>query len=115
MSRPRYHTIALHPAASPKPEAGQPCNGCGVCCALETCPLARLRFWQRRGPCPALRWVATADAAPCYRCGLLAAPEDYWPLGARWLPLLQRLTRRWIAAGTACDAGYEVESPDSPP
>lgn len=109
MPRPRYFTIALHPAAPPKPDVGQPCNGCGVCCALETCPLARLRFWQRHGPCPALRWENSGTDSGHYRCRLLAAPADYWPLPARWTPLLQRLTRRWIAAGTACDAGYVLD------
>lgn len=96
-----YQTIRLHRAAPPKPPAGQPCNGCGVCCALETCPAARLRFLRKTGPCPALEWAA-ADSH--YRCGLLTRPGHY--LG--WLPggaeaLARRLFGRWIAAGRGCD------------
>jgi hypothetical protein len=60
--------IHLHHAAPRKPEAGAPCNGCGVCCALETCPPARLRFLRARGPCPALEWSAKENR---YHCGLL--------------------------------------------
>lgn len=93
--------IHLHRAAPAKPAAGQPCNGCGVCCALETCPAARLRFRQAAGPCPALAW-SEADAR--YRCGLLATPRRYFGwLPARVEPLARRLLARWIAAGQGCD------------
>lgn len=100
-------TLHLHRAAPPKPAVGQPCNGCGVCCALETCPLARLRFLRKNGPCPALEW--TADESR-YRCGLLARPGAY--LG--WLPslaepLARRLCARWIAAGDGCDCSAEIQ------
>lgn len=99
-------TIHLHRAAPAKPAAGQPCNGCGVCCALETCPAARLRFRQTAGPCPALEWSATQTR---YRCGLLTRPGRY--LG--WLPaageaLAGRLFARWIAAGQGCDCDAET-------
>ncbi|HET7776644.1 MAG TPA: hypothetical protein VFK74_09765 [Azospira sp.] len=98
--------IHLHRGAPPKPAPGRPCNGCGVCCAAETCPLARLRFLQRRGPCPALEWAGETDH---YRCGLLRRPERYWPLLPAWAaPLARQLTRRWIAAGTHCDSQAEI-------
>lgn len=107
-----HRTIRLHRHAPEKPAVGQPCNGCGLCCALETCPLARLRFWQVNGPCPALLWQADGAGMQDgnrYACGLLLFPARYWPGLPRWsIPLLQRLTRRWIAAGQGCDAGYEV-------
>jgi len=96
--------IHLHRAAPAKPAAGEACNGCGVCCALETCPLARLRFLRRRGPCPALRWQAEEGR---YRCDLLADP-------GRWLPLPaafgRRLVGRWIAAGSGCDCDFEPDA-----
>lgn len=101
-------TIQLHRAAPAKPAEGQPCNGCGVCCALETCPVARLRFRQARGPCPALEWSATGN---CYRCGLLVRPRHY----LKWLPaseaVARRLFARWISAGNGCDCSAEVQSP----
>ena len=98
------HVIHLHRAAPPKPAVGAACNGCGVCCVVETCPLARLRFLRRRGPCPALLW---RDDEGRYRCGLLAEPT-------RWLPLPEALARRWvarwIAAGKGCDCDYEAQT-----
>lgn len=97
--------IHLHLKAPAKPAEGQPCNGCGVCCALETCPAGRLRFLQKAGPCPALCW---SDGENRYYCGLLAKPSDYFG----WLPkngekIARRLMARWIAAGTGCDCNAE--------
>lgn len=94
----REITVELHREAPAKPAEGQPCNGCGVCCALETCPLGQLRFLRRRGPCPALTW---SDEAGRYHCGLLLAhsPDS----------LRGRLCARWIAAGSGCDCSAEVQ------
>lgn len=99
--------IHLHRDAPAKPAVGQPCNGCGVCCALETCPAARLRFLQKRGPCPALEWLA---AERRYRCGLLTQPDHYlgW-LPSAAVPLGRRLFARWIAAGEGCDCSAEIQ------
>ncbi|HRE17184.1 MAG TPA: hypothetical protein PLW86_08970 [Rhodocyclaceae bacterium] len=94
--------IYLHPDAPAKPPTGATCNGCGVCCAMETCPSGLLLFRQRRGPCPALRW---SPPAARYFCGLLLAPEDYLPWLPRWCrPLASRFFKRWIAAGIGCDS-----------
>ena len=70
-----------------KPPYGDPCNGCGFCCQLETCPLARLRYWRIAGPCPALVWNKNR-----YECGMLMRAK--W-----WRPLVAR----WIAVGIGCD------------
>lgn len=97
------HTvILLHPAAPAKPTAGQPCNGCGVCCAWAPCPLGMLLSRRRRGPCTALVWLHGH-----YRCGVLTAPRQYLP----WLPagLARRLAWRWIAAAQGCDADLDVD------
>lgn len=88
--------IHLHRQAPPKPAPGAPCNGCGVCCAAETCPLGLLLFRRRRGPCPALEWHAD-EGGGRYRCGLLVPPRP-----------LHALFARWIAAGTGCDSDAEV-------
>jgi len=105
----REQIIHLHRGSPSKPAEGQPCNGCGVCCGLETCPAGRLRFLQKRGPCPALEWSPDDSR---YYCGLLRQPGRY--LG--WLPsfsatLARRLMTRWIAAGAGCDCSAEV-APD---
>lgn len=74
---------------------GAPCNGCGLCCLAEPCPLGMLLSRRRRGACVALRW---SEAEQRYRCGAVAHP---------WLG---RLARRWIAAGAGCDADLQVHN-----
>ncbi|POA97334.1 hypothetical protein C2134_15955 [Chromobacterium sinusclupearum] len=86
--------------APAKPAAGQPCNGCGVCCAAAPCPLSRLLLKHRAGPCPALEWDA-----PRYRCGLLQTPRRYLPRLPAWAePGFRRLARRYLAIGHGCDS-----------
>lgn len=93
----------LHAEAPPKPTEGQPCNGCGLCCAAERCPVAWLFLPRGSGSCSALEWDGNAGR---YRCGMVAHPATH----VRWLP------RRWeagaarwfayrIAAGKGCDFG----------
>ena len=103
----REAIIHIHRSAPAKPAVGQACNGCGVCCALETCPVSRLRFLKVRGPCPALEWVAEESR---YRCGLISRPKHYFG----WLPsaasgLMAHLLARWIAAGQGCDCSADVQ------
>ncbi len=100
--RTEEQVIWLHQLAPAKPAMGQACNGCGVCCALEPCPVAMVFLWQRTGRCRALEWHE--DAAQ-YRCGMLLGPERYVPALPRFLRgVMRRMVGRWIAAGTACDA-----------
>lgn len=100
-------TVVLRSGVPDKPPMGTPCNGCGVCCAAETCPAGRLRFLRRAGPCPALQW----DEAGCrYRCGLISAPGRYFPyLSAELAGALARHIARRIAAGEGCDSDAQVE------
>lgn len=102
-----YPVIHLHAEAPAKPAPGQACNGCGVCCAWQPCPLGVLVTGRRHGACAALQWH---EADLRYRCGMVDAPETAWPALPR--PLrgpLKRLARRWIAAGAGCDSDLEVE------
>ena len=99
--------IHLQRSAPGKPAEGQACNGCGVCCALETCPAGRIRFWQKQCPCPALEWSAPENR---YLCGLLLRPKHYLD----WLPnsaesSTRKLLARWIAAGSGCDCSADTE------
>jgi hypothetical protein len=101
--------IRLHPAAPPKPAESAPCNGCGVCCAAEPCPVGVLVSGRRSGACSALAWVEEAGR---YRCGLVSAPRDVLPGLPRVLvPLVSRLARRWISAASGCDSDLVVERP----
>jgi hypothetical protein len=70
--------IKIHPDAPPKPAVGAPCNGCGVCCLAEPCPLGVILSRRLKGACVALRW------------------DGNW------------LVKRWIASGTGCDCSLEV-------
>jgi len=97
--------VRLHADAPPKPALAAPCNGCGICCAVEPCPLARFALGVRAGVCPALEW----DGANLrYSCGMARRPASY--LG--WLPArldawVARRCLRWIAAGHGCDCDAE--------
>ena len=95
--------ILLHPQAPPKPDAGKPCNGCGVCCAAAPCPLGMWLSRRRQGACVALAW---SDKQERYRCGALAHPDRWLP----WLPqrAAAALARRWIAAAKGCDSDLLV-------
>ena len=102
--------IWLQPDAPPKPAAGAPCNGCGLCCLAEPCPLGMVISRRRHGACAALRWDAEASR---YWCGALHEPVALLPAWASVAaPLLGRLARRWIAAGVGCDAHLQAESRD---
>lgn len=101
--------IHVEPEAGSKPPLGAPCNGCGVCCLVEPCPLGVLLSRRRLGACVALRWQV--DVAQ-YRCGAILAPHALLTqcLPRALMPLrpllgwvLQRGAQRWVAAGQGCD------------
>jgi len=105
------HIISQAPA---KPKVGAPCNGCGVCCLLEPCPLGVLLSGFREGACRALQWQADSLQ---YRCGAITQPQAEltkrlpWVLrplvpGLAWL--LRRWAKRWVAAGIGCDCDVQV-------
>jgi hypothetical protein len=100
--------IRLHPAVPAKPAVGAACNGCGVCCAAEPCPLGIVLSRRTRGACVALDWD---EAAVRYRCGALATPQRW----LRWLPPAwgRALAARWIAAGRGCDSDLEPATASS--
>jgi hypothetical protein len=91
--------IHIHPAAPPKPAEGQTCNGCGVCCLAEPCPVGILVSRRRHGACKALQW---SEARQRYVCGMLAARGEGF-----FSRMLARLIGRWIAAGVGCDSDLE--------
>lgn len=105
--REPFRVVHLQPLAPAKPPVGTACNGCGLCCAAEPCPLGMVLSRRRRGSCVALQW---SEPEARYRCGALAEPQ-------RWLPALpegmaRSLAARWIAAGRGCDAELEPADPD---
>ncbi|MDP2794347.1 MAG: hypothetical protein Q8O25_09765 [Sulfurisoma sp.] len=103
---PTVAFVRLRADAPPKPLVGVPCNGCGVCCAVEPCPVARFALGVRAGACPALEWDG---ATARYYCGMAQRPADYlgW-LSPRLNTWAARCCQRWIAAGHGCDCDAEV-------
>ena len=102
-------TIDLHEQAPPKPEYGEPCNGCGVCCAAEPCPVACLFLFQFKGRCRALLWQ---EESARYACGMVVQPDRY----SRLIPgfarrLMGAFFATRIAANKGCDADIEVAEP----
>jgi hypothetical protein len=62
---------------------------------------------RRQGACVALRWN---EAERRYRCGMADDPAGV--LGRRWgllSPVIRRLARRWISAGSGCDATLDAQ------
>ncbi|MCZ2497332.1 hypothetical protein GN316_11225 [Xylophilus sp. Kf1] len=110
MSDDAWHTIHIHRDAPPRPALGRPCNGCGQCCLVEPCPVGMLVSRKRTGACHALRW---SDDAGRYLCGLVAGRADgaHRPgaVGRLLAPWVSRLARRWISAGSGCDAPLQAE------
>lgn len=83
-----------------KPALGQPCNGCGYCCAAEPCGIAREFIGADDvGPCPALEW----DGAR-FGCGMILRPGHY--LGApAWADAeIGATVAEALGAGRGCDA-----------
>ncbi|MBM5571913.1 MULTISPECIES: hypothetical protein [Deefgea] len=94
--------IHLHRLTPNKPVIGEPCNGCGACCAVEPCPMGILISRKRHGRCDALLWD---DAQTRYVCGMATQPKAYLAVNWTWLNRrLSRWAKRWIAAGVGCDS-----------
>jgi len=109
-----YQRILIHPDAPFKPVPGAPCNGCGVCCLLEPCPLGMVLSKRRHGACVAVQW---SESLNLYRCGVLSAPKVVLEsLLSRhlqgWIPVLSRalafVAGRWIAVNQGCDSRIEL-------
>jgi len=93
-----------------KPPYGTPCNGCGLCCQNEICPLGEIVFPRAQAPCPAL--VVDGDR---YACGLITTPQTFRPLKASIYGVeeLRAAAVIGVGAGIGCDAQLlgELEPP----
>lgn len=91
-----------------KPRFGEPCNGCGLCCAAELCETAEKHFAGAQAPCPALEWDPAWNRA---RCGLVTNPSRHLRMPFNGDEYLAPLFARSIAAGQGC--GMEDDEEDS--
>ena len=91
----------------PKPPQGEPCNGCGGCCATARCALGAKVFGP--GPrCPALE-----PQLPRWVCGLVVNPFKYVPLLAAMhgSKVVGEAASYIIGVNVGCDALVEGETP----
>jgi hypothetical protein len=106
MTETQTQLIELHPLAPDKPDYGVRCNGCGVCCAAEPCPVAFVFLFQFKGQCRALLWQEDTRR---YVCGMVVFPDRYVRLiPERWSVRAGRFVAKRIAAGDGCDSLAEV-------
>lgn len=96
--------IWVQPHAPPKPAEGEPCNGCGVCCLSEPCPLGVLLSFRLHGACAALRWLPQEQI---YRCGALSSPSASRGVRGALSRLRYVWLRRAIGAEQGCDCSLE--------
>lgn len=48
-----------------KPRFGTPCNGCGICCAIEICEAGAIAFPGASAPCPGLKLRGDGKSTYC--------------------------------------------------
>ena len=102
-----WQLVHVYPDAPPKPSEGAPCNGCGLCCLLEPCPLGVLVSRRWRSACAAVRWSAAEQR---YLCGMLSDFGGVTGLAQPWVVrALTAVARRSIAAGIGCDASFQIQ------
>jgi hypothetical protein len=98
-----------------------PCNSCGLCCMMTTCPVGNLVAGFAHGkPCPALEWPTPETSA----CGLLTTPAKHIPDPqklAKWEALPPADLARLMGIGAGCcisarviAAGEEIQFADLP-
>ena len=94
-------TIPTDERGPEKPRFGDPCNGCGLCCAAEPCGLAREFIGAGEdGPCPAMEFEAGR-----FWCGLVRHASRYMDLPNDWAdPMLGEMFATALGAGRGCDA-----------
>ncbi|MDH5707684.1 MAG: hypothetical protein OEY75_01105 [Hylemonella sp.] len=111
----KSRVIWVEPQAPAKPPVGQACNGCGICCLSEPCPLGMLLSRRRTGACAVLRWDEPKGRYVCTAVSDMPAMLRRY---APWLGVwargrlaggLSRLARRWIASGSGCDCSSEAQ------
>jgi len=87
--------MLLPPTAPPKPAFGDACNGCGVCCQQEVCPLGRATFGEVAAPCPALVFGQAR-----FWCALVLGERELRRQDPSEPPCLETM----LAIGLGCDS-----------
>lgn len=90
----------------PKPQVGEPCNGCGLCCQIQVCrngayvlKLVKNFGDTVPGPCPAL----TEREDGSFGCGIVINPLKYIKKSKYRPDVLRREFANLIGSGSGCD------------
>jgi hypothetical protein len=103
--------ICLPPTILAKPRLGQPCNGCGLCCAMEPCGIARefIPDHPEEGPCRAME---RHDGR--FVCGMMRRPSHYMGLPNDWADEhVGSMFAAALGSGQGCDAD-DLDAPVAP-
>lgn len=107
--------MSAHFSLKQKPDYGQPCNRCGICCIRERCPVSEILFGENSRVCPALEWDENGS-----RCGLIASPMKHAPAWVikHGVATFTQVVKQIIGADTMCDCGnvhddYDAEKSDA--
>lgn len=85
-----------------KPAHGSPCNGCGWCCATQTCGVAleHIPGHPTEGACQALERDGER-----FVCGMIRRPGHYMRLPHDWADeVMGGMIAEALGAGRGCDA-----------
>jgi hypothetical protein len=85
--------------APEKPAEGQPCNGCGMCCAAQPCLIAQEFIGATEGPCPAMVFE---DGR--FWCGMTRTPGAYMGQPGWADEMLGRMFAEALGIGIGCDS-----------
>lgn len=90
-----------------KPLYGDPCNGCGLCCIAQQCPISEGLF-GKQDICPA---IERGDGKALV-CGMVANPANYMTSVPDWghQPLAAAFALL-LGAGSGCDGTTEDDEP----
>ena len=98
-------TIVGLPVA--KPPFRAPCNGCGVCCLAQLCPIAIDWLPGVTTPCPALE---TEDGR--FWCGLIRHPSKHLGIRFNGDSILSPMIAKGVGLGQGCSMEDGVLDPE---
>lgn len=88
--------LVLPPIIQAKPLFGEPCNGCGLCCAREVCGIGKMVHGDIEGPCPSLTYSADR-----FWCSLVVVEK---------LAGLQPMIAEALGVGRGCCSDDELQA-----